>query len=70
MAHLWWYSDPLTPHQSKEEKNVVKVGSPLTTLSGSAHASFRFQLFRVHFETQLPNKDHLDTPGTKYIGGI
>ena len=28
-----------SPHQLKKEKNVVKVGPPLTKLSGSAHAN-------------------------------
>ena len=32
MAHLEWYLDPLINY-----KYVVKVGSPLTILSGSAH---------------------------------
>ena len=36
MARLLWYIDPISPDQLK--KNVVKVGPPLTTLSGSAHA--------------------------------
>ena len=35
MARLKWDLDPPYPHQLK--KNVVKVGSPLTKLSGSAH---------------------------------
>ena len=49
MARLKWYLDPSCLHQLKTiEKiktiliiiiNVVKVGLPLTTLSGSAHGS-------------------------------
>ena len=40
MARLYWYLDPPSPHKlKKEEKNVVKVGPPLTKLSGSAHIS-------------------------------
>ena len=35
MARFQWCSDPLSPHQLK---NVVRVGPPLTKLSGSAHA--------------------------------
>ena len=34
-AIYWWYLDPSSPHQAK--KNIVKVGPPLTKLSGSAH---------------------------------
>ena len=37
MAHSKWYLDPPSPHHLKKEKNVVKVGPPLTKLSGSAH---------------------------------
>ena len=37
-AQLLWYWDPLYPTQLK--KNVVKVGPPLTKLSGSVHANF------------------------------
>ena len=45
MARLKWYLDPLSPHHLKKEdknsnnneKNVVKVGPPLTKLSGSMH---------------------------------
>ena len=37
MARLEWYSDPPSPHQLKQ---VVKVGPPLTKLSGSAHEIF------------------------------
>ena len=41
-ACLKWYSDPSSPpHQTKKKKkkkkNLVKVGPPLTKLSGSAH---------------------------------
>ena len=37
MTHLLLYVGPL-PHQlKKRKKNVVKVGAPLTKLSGSAH---------------------------------
>ena len=35
MAHLLWYLDPLSPYPKK--KNIVKIGPPLTKLSGSAH---------------------------------
>ena len=37
MARLWWYLDPSSPHQleKNEKKNVIKVGPPLTKLSGS-----------------------------------
>ena len=35
MARFSWYLDPLAPHQLK--KHVVRVGPPLTKLSGSAH---------------------------------
>ena len=37
LARIWWYLDPLFPHQLR--KNVAKVGPPLTKLSGSAHAN-------------------------------
>ena len=36
IARLKCYLDPPTP--LKKKKNVVKVGPPLTKLSGSAHA--------------------------------
>ena len=36
MALLLWYVDPASPHQLKK-KVKVKVGPPLTYLSGSAH---------------------------------
>ena len=43
MARLLWYLHPPSPHQlKKKRKNVVKVGHPLTKLSGSAHAYFGF----------------------------
>ena len=35
MARLLWYLDRSSPHQ--QNKPVVKVGPPLTKLSGSAH---------------------------------
>ena len=35
IARLKWYLDPSSPHQLKK----VKVGSPLTKLSGSAHGT-------------------------------
>ena len=38
MARLKWYLDPPSPHELKKTTNVVKVGSPLTKLSGSAHS--------------------------------
>ena len=39
MASLKWYFDPPSPHQLKQKNNkkYVKVGPPLTKLSGSAH---------------------------------
>ena len=37
IARLKWYLDPPSPHQLKKKKNIVKVGPPLTKLSGSAH---------------------------------
>ena len=40
VARLWWYLDPLSFHQLKK-KNVFKVGSPLTKLSGYVHAMGR-----------------------------
>ena len=37
-----WYLDPSSPHQlGKRGKNVIKVGPPLTKLSGSAHGRSR-----------------------------
>ena len=36
MARFKWYLDHLSSHQL--EKNVVKVGPPLTKFSGSTHA--------------------------------
>ena len=38
IVRLQWYADPLSPHQLK---NVVKVGPPLTKLSGPAHGRLR-----------------------------
>ena len=38
IARFKWYLDPLSPDQL--EKKVVKVGSPLTKLSGSARAFY------------------------------
>ena len=35
VAHLKSYLDPTSPHQ--HNKNVIKVGPPLTKLPGSAH---------------------------------
>ena len=42
MARFEWYLDPLSHHHQlkKETKNVVKVRSPLTKLSGSAHGVY------------------------------
>ena len=43
MTRFKWYLDPLPPHQlknkakKKKKKNAVRVGTPLTKLSGSAH---------------------------------
>ena len=44
MARLQWYLDPSSPHQPKNQKQKnktinVKVGPPLTKLSGSAHVN-------------------------------
>ena len=39
MARLLYYLDPLSPHHLKK---VVKVGPPLTKLSGSAHVYARY----------------------------
>ena len=36
IARLWWYLDPPSPHFLTKN---VKVGPPLTNLSGSAHDS-------------------------------
>ena len=33
----WWHLDPSSPYQLK--KKLIKVGPPLTKLSGSVHAS-------------------------------
>ena len=39
MTHFYWYLEPLSLHQLKKQKTkkLVKVGPPLTKLSGSAH---------------------------------
>ena len=49
MAHLQWYLDPssLIKLKKKKKKNVVKVGPPLTKLSGSAHTHIYQQLTDV-----------------------
>ena len=41
MSRKKWYLDHSSPHQIKEQnkKKPVKVGPPLTKLSGSAHSS-------------------------------
>ena len=39
MAANSGYFDPSSPDQTKRKKNVVKVGPPLTKLSGSANES-------------------------------
>ena len=45
MAHFKWYLDPSSliklKKSKKKKKNVVKVGPPLTKLSGSAHDVFK-----------------------------
>ena len=48
MARLWWYSDPPSPHQLKN----VKVGPPLTKLSGSAHGA-TVLISKLHNENPL-----------------
>ena len=51
MACLKCYLDSPTPHQLKKKrkkKNIVKVGPPLTTFSGSAHdASYNNNMFII-----------------------
>ena len=37
MTRLKWYLYPTSPHQLKKQRKNVKVGPPLTKLSGSAH---------------------------------
>ena len=40
LPRLYWYLDPLSPHQLK---TVVKVGTPLTKLFGSAQCEATLQ---------------------------
>ena len=44
MARLQWYLDPPAPHQLRKKtlSDLVKVGPPLTTLSGSDMDLFIF----------------------------
>ena len=37
-ARFMWYLDPLSTHQLESKKNVIKVGPPLSKLSGSEYA--------------------------------
>ena len=53
VARLRWYLDPLSFHQLK--KNVVKVGPPLTKLSGYVHALGR----SVACDYGIPGHSHL-----------
>ena len=46
-----WYFDPPSSHQLK--KNVVKVGPPLTKLSGSAHVLYVFLNLLDSFMPQI-----------------
>ena len=39
MARLKWYLDPSSPHQTKKNTKIVKIGPLLTKLPRSAHAS-------------------------------
>ena len=44
MVRFEWYFDSLAPHQLKQNKkkqikNYLRVGPPLTKLSGSAHSA-------------------------------
>ena len=54
VAHLWWYADPLSPHQLKTTKT-----NPLTKLSGSTHAGDKCG-YSWHYKTMTdPYRDLL-----------
>ena len=49
MARLYWHFDPPSLQKLKKPtKNVVKVGPPLTKLSGSAHVIKLVNVFKMN----------------------
>ena len=53
IARLWWFLEPRSPRKNKTNKKHIRVGAPLTKLSGSAHDVSYLVFGRIHTKTHI-----------------